>query len=287
MTLATAFDVTKKALQGFGKHEMTTYAAALSYQVFFSLFPFLIFLISLLGFLGIPEFFSWLQQQVTNIVPAQAAQQVNTVIGQLQQPQGGLLSFGIVLALWSASAAVRAVMNAINTAYEVKEGRPAWKLYSLSLLYTLGLALLLILSAVLMILGPQVVTWLGVRLGLGGVVVTLWNILRLPLLVLLLTLSVALIYYFTPDVQQRFRLITPGTVVAVVVWLLASFGFSLYVQNFANYNATYGSLGAIIILLFYFYLSAAILLFGAELNAVLEDRRTDGKNLGEKTLPNA
>ena len=287
MTLATAFDVTKKALQGFGKHEMTTYAAALSYQVFFSLFPFLIFLISLLGFLGIPEFFSWLQQQVTNIVPAQAAQQVNTVISQLQQPQGGLLSFGIVLALWSASAAVRAVMNAINTAYEVKEGRPAWKLYSLSLLYTLGLALLLILSAALMILGPQVVTWLGVRLGLGGVVVTLWNILRLPLLILLLTLSVALIYYFTPDVEQRFRLITPGTVVAVVVWLLASLGFSLYVQNFANYNATYGSLGAIIILLFYFYLSAAILLFGAELNAVLEDRCTDGKNLGEKTLPNA
>ncbi len=287
MTLATAFDVTKKALQGFGKHEMTTYAAALSYQVFFSLFPFLIFLISLLGFLGIPEFFSWLQQQVTNIVPAQAAQQVNTVISQLQQPQGGLLSFGIVLALWSASAAVRAVMNAINTAYEVKEGRPTWKLYSLSLLYTLGLALLLILSAALMILGPQAVTWLGVRLGLGGVVVTLWNILRLPLLILLLTLSVALIYYFTPDVQQRFRLITPGTVVAVVVWLLASLGFSLYVQNFANYNATYGSLGAIIILLFYFYLSAAILLFGAELNAVLEDRRTDGKNLGEKTLPNA
>ena len=286
MTLSTAFDVTKKAVQGFGKHEMTTYAAALSYQVFFSLFPFLIFLISLLGFLGIPEFFSWLQQQVTNLVPAQAAQQVNTVIGQLQQPQGGLLSFGIVLALWTASAAVRAVMNAINTAYEVKEGRPAWKLYPLSLLYTLGLALLLILSAALMILGPQVVTWLGARLGLGGVVVTLWNILRLPLLILLLTLSVALIYYFTPDVQQRFRLITPGTVVAVVVWLLASFGFSLYVQNFADYNATYGSLGAIIVLLFYFYLSAAILLFGAELNAVLEDRRTDGKDLGEKTLPN-
>ena len=287
MTLTTVFDVTKKALRGFSKHEMTTYAAALSYQVFFSLFPFLIFLISLLGFLGIPEFFSWLQQQVTNLVPAQAAQQVNTVIGQLQQPQGGLLSFGIVLALWTASAAVRAVMNAVNTAYEVKEGRPAWKLYPLSLFYTLGLALLLILSAALMILGPQIVTWLGARLGLGGVVVTLWNILRLPLLVLLLTLSVALIYYFTPDVEQRFRLITPGTVVAVVVWLLASFGFSLYVQNFANYNATYGSLGAIIILLFYFYLSAAILLFGAELNAVLEHRRKDGKPLGEKALPDA
>ena len=287
MTFSAALEVTKSALQGFSRHKMTTYAAALSYQVFFSLFPFVIFLIALLGFLGIPEFFSWLQQQVTNVVPAQAAQQVNTVIGQLEEPRGGLLSFGIVVALWSASAAVRAVMNATNVTYGVREGRPWWKLYPLSLLYTLGLALLLIVSAALMILGPQVVTWLGARLGLGGVVVTLWNVLRLPLLILLLTLSVALIYYFTPDVQQRFRLVTPGTVVAVVVWLLASLGFSIYVQNFANYNATYGSLGAIIILLFYFYLSAAILLFGAELNAALEHRRKDGKNEGDKTLPDA
>ena len=287
MNFSTAFDATKRALQGFGRHQMTTYAAALSYQVFFSLFPFLLFLIALLGFLGIPEFFSWLQQQVTNVIPAQAAQQVNTVIAQLQQPRGGLLSFGVVVALWSASAAVRAVMNAMNATYGVREGRPAWKLYPLSLLYTLGLALLLILSAALMILGPQVVTWLGARLGLGGVIVTLWNILRLPLLVVLLTFSVALIYYFMPDVEQRFRLITPGTVVAVIVWLLASLGFSFYVRNFANYNATYGSLGAIIILLFYFYLSAAILLFGAELNAALEHRRNDGKDRGDKTLPDA
>lgn len=121
-------------------------------------------------------------------------------------------------------------------------------------------------------------------------VVTLWNLLRWPLIVVLLTLSIALIYYLTPDVEQRFRLITPGTLLAVFVWLAASFGFGYYVQNFADYNATYGSLGAIIILLFYFYLSAAILLFGAELNATLENRRTGrknpgGKDPGDKTLP--
>ncbi len=280
-----AFKVAKRALQGFGQHNMTTYAAALSYQVLFSLFPFILFLVALLGFLGIPEFFSWLQSQATNLLPAQAAQQVNTVIGQLQQPQGGLLSFGIVLALWSASGGVRATMGAMNAAYGVKEGRPAWRLYLLSILYTLGLALLLIAAAALMILGPQAVAWLDARIGLGGVVTTLWNVLRLPLVVVLLTLSIALIYYLTPDVEQRFRLITPGTVVAVLVWLAASFGFGYYVQNFANYNATYGSLGAIIILLFYFYLSAAILLFGAELNATLERYRKDGKDPGDRALP--
>ena len=286
-SFSTAFKVFRNALQGFGQHNMTTYAAALSYQVLFSLFPFILFLVALLGFLGIPEFFSWLQTQATGLLPAQAAQQVNTVIGQLQQPQGGLLSFGIVLALWSASGGVRAVMGAMNAAYGVQEGRPAWKLYPLSLLCTLGLALLLIAAAALMIVGPQAVAWLDARIGLGGVVVTLWNLLRWPLIIVLLTLSIALIYYLTPDVEQRFRLITPGTLIAVFVWLAASFGFGYYVQNFADYNATYGSLGAIIILLFYFYLSSAILLFGAEVNATLERRRKDGKDPGEKELPDA
>lgn len=284
-SLSTTFKVLRNALQGFGQHSMTTYAAALSYQVLFSLFPFILFLVALLGFLGIPEFFSWLQQQATSLLPSQAAQQVATVIGQLQQPQGGLLSFGIILALWSASGGVRAVMGAMNAAYGVREGRPAWKLYLLSLLYTLGLALLLIAAAALMIVGPQAVRWLDARIGLGGAVVTLWNVLRLPLIVVLLTLSIALVYYLTPDVEQRFRLLTPGTLLAVFVWLAASFGFGYYVQNFADYNATYGSLGAIIILLFYFYLSSAILLFGAEVNATLERYRKDGKDPGEKTLP--
>ncbi len=289
-SFSTAFTVFRNALQGFGQHNMTTYAAALAYQVLFSLFPFILFLVALLGFLGIPEFFSWLQGQATSLLPTQAAEQVNAVIGQLRQPQGGLLSFGIVLALWSASGGVRAVMGAMNAAYGVREGRPAWKLYLLSLLYTLGLALLLIAAAALMIVGPQAVAWLDARIGLGGVVVTLWNLLRWPLIIVLLTLSIALIYYLTPDVEQRFRLITPGTLLAVLVWLAASFGFGYYVQNFADYNATYGSLGAIIILLFYFYLSAAILLFGAELNATLEHRRTGhknpgGKDPGDKALP--
>lgn len=274
----------RRALARFAQHDMATYAAALAYHVLFSLFPFLIFLIALLGFLSVPEFFEWLRQQAAAVLPAQALEGVNSAIDQIQQPQGGLLSFGIIVALWSASAGVRATMNALNTAYGVREGRPLWKLYLLSVLYTVGLAVLLILATALMVVGPQVTQWLGDRVGLGVVAVTLWNVLRWPLATMLLTVTVALIYYVTPDVEQRLRFITPGSLLAVAVWIAASLGFAAYVQNFADYSATYGSVGAIIVLLFYFYISSAILLLGAEVNAAVEHRAPAGKDPGEKTL---
>ncbi len=278
----SAWSVLRRSLKNFGAHDMATYAAALAYQVLFSLFPFLIFLVALLGFLQVPEFFDWLRQQAAALLPAQALEPVNTAIDQVQQPQGGLLSFGILLALWSASAGVRATMNALNVAYGVAEGRPMWKLYLLSLLYTVGLAALLITAAALMVLGPQVTGWLGDQFGLGAVTVTVWNVFRWPLAVALLFVTVALIYYVAPDVEQQLKFITPGSVLAVVVWIAASLGFAFYVQNFADYSATYGSVGAIIVLLFYFYLSAAILLFGAEVNAALEHHAPTGKDPGEK-----
>ena len=277
-------EVLKRSLKDFGADDMGTYAAALAYQVLFSLFPFIIFLVALLGFFDLPEFFEWLRQQAAAVLPAQAMDQVNEAINHIQQPRGGLLSFGIVAALWSASSGVRATMNALNVAYDVEEGRPAWKRFALSVLYTIGLAALLILATALMVVGPQAMQWLGDQVGLGGLVVTLWNWLRWPVAVLLLTLVVALIYYVAPDVEQTFTFITPGAVLAVLVWIAASLGFGLYVQNFADYSATYGSIGAIIVLLFYFYISSSVLLFGAEVNATIEHNAPEGKNPGEKRL---
>lgn len=274
----------KQAIMDFIADDMPTYAAALAYQVLFSLFPFLLFLVSLLGFLNIPQFFTWLQQQAQTVLPPDAMAQVNAVIAQLQQPQGGLLSFGILAALWTASAGVRATMNALNVAYNVAEGRPTWKRFVLSIIYTICLAVLLIGAAALMILGPQAMQWLADHVGLGQVVVTLWTWLRWPVAVLLVILAVATIYYVTPDVEQEFRFITPGAIIAVLVWILASLGFGYYVQNFADYSATYGSIGAIIVLLLYFFISAAVLLFGAEVNAVIEHHAPEGKNPGEKAL---
>ena len=204
------------------------------------------------------------------------------MIDQLQQSKGGLLSVGIVIALYTASAGVRLMMSAMNAAYDVVEGRPVWKRFPLSIVYTVGIAGMLLVAAALMVLGPQVMGWIAAQVGLEEFIVTLWTIARWPVIVILMMVAVALIYYVMPDVKQEFRFITPGSVLAVVVWIIASLGFAFYVKTFANYNAMYGSIGAIIVLLLYFYISAAVLLLGAEMNAVIEHMSSEGKDAGEK-----
>src|SRR5690606_16246168 len=194
----------------------------------------------------------------------------------------GLFSFAILIALWTASAGVRSMMVAMNRAYDVPEGRPMWKLYPLSTFYTLGIALMLLSAAALMVVGPTLMGRLAGLVGFEDYLVILWAWLRWPVAILLLIVAVAVIYYVTPDVKQEFRFITPGSLVAVLVWIAASLGFGVYVQNFADYSATYGSIGAIIVMLMYFYISAAVLLFGAELNAVIEHQDPQGKDPGEK-----
>jgi membrane protein len=275
-------DVVKSVVKEFIDDEMPTFAAALAYQMLFSLFPFLLILIALVGFLHLPEFFTWLQQQAALFLPEDAMKQVNPVIEQMQKEQGGLLSIGILVALWSSSSGVRSIMTAFNAAYDVDETRPLWKRLILSVIYTIGLAGLLLTAAGLMVTGPQVMQWLADLLGFEQLFVSLWVWLRWPLAVFLMMLSVAMLYYLVPDVKQRFRFITPGSVFAVLAWIGASLGFGFYVKNFGNYNAMYGSIGAIIVLLLYMYISAAVLLFGAELNAVLEHRSPEGKDPGER-----
>lgn len=276
------FELCKRTFKAFGDDDMSTYAAALAYRALFALFPFLLFLIALLGFLHVPQFFDWLRNQAAMALPPQAMDQVNPVIDQLQTQNSGVMSVGVVVALWTASVGVRSLMNAMNKAYAVEEGRPVWKLYILSLVYTIGLAIMLLAAAGLMILGPQIMEWVANQIGLGSLFVTLWTWLRWPAIVLLLVLAVAVMNYFMPDVKQEFRFITPGSAVAVLVWIVASVGFGLYVSNFGNYDATYGSIGAIIILLFYFYISSAVLLLGVEMNAVIEHASIEGKNPGDK-----
>ena len=271
-----------RTVKAFLDDEMSTYASELAYQLLFTLFPFLLFLLALIGFLHLPDFFSWLRLQSALVLPPQALEQVNPVIDQLQQSKGGLLSVGIVIALWTASAGVRLMMSAMNAAYDVVEGRPVWKRIPLSVIYTVGIAGMLLAAAALMVLGPQVMEWIASQIGMQEFIVTLWTVLRWPAIIILMMVAVALIYYVMPDVKQEFRFITPGSVLAVVVWIVASLGFGYYVKTFADYNAMYGSIGAIIVLLLYFYISAAVLLLGAEMNAVIEHMSNEGKNPGEK-----
>jgi len=280
----SSFELLKRTFKEFSNDDMTTYASALAYRGIFSLFPFLLFLIAMLGMLDLQNFFTWLREQVSLVLPPDALDLVNPVIDQMQEQKSGLLSVGILVALWSASVGIRSLMNAMNKAYDVKEGRPTWKLMLLAVGYTIGLAFILLAAAGLMVTGPQVMEWLAAQVGLKEIVVILWTWLRWPVIVILMMLVLALLYYVMPDVEQEFRFITPGSVLAVVVWIAASVGFGIYVQNFGNYDATYGSIGAVIVLLLYFYISAAVLLFGAEMNAVIEHASVEGKDEGDKRI---
>jgi membrane protein len=271
-----------RSIKNFSADDMMVYAAALSYQLFFSLFPFVIFLLALLGVLNLTSFFDWLLKQSQTVLPGQASGMVQNIIGQIRgQAAGGALSLGAVLALWSASAAVRMAMHALNVAYKV-EDRAAWKKFPLSLIYTALLAVLLLAAAVLMLIGPQLATWVAQQVGMGSVFATVWAWARIPVAVVLLMLVAALVYYLFPNTNQPFKFVTPGAVLAVIVWVLASLGFSWYVSNFASYNATYGALAAVIVLLFYFFISSAILLFGAELNSEVYHQAAEEEDVGER-----
>src|SRR5215204_3319569 len=273
--LRLLLEVSKRSIRKYLKYDnMSSYAAALAYRVLFAIVPFLALLVVLLWFLGIGDYFSnWLTDQTSSALGGQLAQVVGQWINQSQfQTQGESLSLGIVtigLAIWSVSSGVRTLTKALNVVHEVEESRPGWKRYGLSFFYALGLAIIVILATALLLIGPRVVERIVGLVGLEEVFIYLWTWLRLPVALVLLMLSVSIVYWVFPNVNYSYRLVTPGAALAVIVWVLASLGFSFYLSNFANYSVVYGSLGVAFALLLYFYISAAVLLFGAEVNAAM------------------
>jgi len=273
----------RQTLRAFAEDRMQTYAAALAFRIVFAMFPFLVFLIAILGFLGVPEFFDWLRQQAALALPDAVMEQVDPIIDELSTRRGGILLTGVIVALWTASLAIRDLMFALNNVYDVKESRPFWKIACISVGTTLMITLMLLCTAAVMMLGPEVTERLVDLFDRGERVAWIWRWLRWPVILTLLLLVVALLYYVTPDVEQSFRFVSPGSLLAVPVWILASVGFSVYVRNFGDYGALYGGLGAIIILLLYFYVSALVLLLGAEVNAVIEHGVDRGKQDGTRS----
>jgi membrane protein len=195
----------------------------------------------------------------------------------------GLLSFGILAALWMTSSAILVITDTLNRAYGVQEGRPFWKVWGIALLLTIGLPLFMLISIGLLVFGPQLGGWIATQIGLGALFQVLWNVLRWPVILGLLTVAIAPVYYWAPDVAQAWRWITPGAVFAILVTLITSLGFSYYVTNFGSYDATYGSIGAVIVLLTWMYLTGLFLLVGGEINAAIAHASSEGKAPGETT----
>ena len=261
-------------------------AAQLAYYFLFALFPFFLVLTTLLGYLPVPNLMDRLMEMLAEMLPGDALRLVQDNVREIMTSQrGGLLSFGILAALWTSSSAITAIVDGLNRAYDVQEGRPYWKVRLIAVVLTVGLSLFIIVSLVLLTFGPQIGGWIADQVGLGSVFQIAWNLLRWPVIVGLIVLAMALVYYVAPDVEQRWQWITPGSLVAVVGWLLASLGFSFYVNNFASYNATYGSIGAVIVLLTWMYVSGFFVLLGGEINAEIEHAASNGKDPGEKQLP--
>jgi len=270
--------VSKRSIRKYLRHNMVEYSTALAYRALFALVPFFALLVTLLGFLGINGFFDWMIEQVDFTLQERFAEVVEGWIRQSQQylAQGGLLSGVVILAVWSISSGVRSLTKALNAVHEVEESRPLWKRYPLSFFYALSLAITTILGAGLLLIGPQLVGWIVGLVGLDEVFISLWTWLRLPVALFLLILTVSIVYWVFPNVNHPYRLITPGAVLAVIVWVVASLSFSFYLANFANYSVIYGSLGAAFALLLYFYISAAVLLFGAEVNVAIHHCTSEG-----------
>jgi membrane protein len=270
--------VSKRSIRKYLRHNMVEYSTALAFRALFALVPFFALLVTLLGFLGINGFFDWMIEQVDFTLQERFAEVVEGWIRQSQQylAQGGLLSGVVILAVWSISSGVRSLTKALNAVHEVEESRPLWKRYPLSFFYALSLAITTILGAGLLLIGPQLVGWIVGLVGLDEVFISLWTWLRLPVALFLLILTVSIVYWVFPNVNHPYRLITPGAVLAVIVWVVASLSFSFYLANFANYSVIYGSLGAAFALLLYFYISAAVLLFGAEVNVAIRHCTSEG-----------
>ena len=267
-----SFRALKATVQEFQRDDALGVAAQLAYYLILALFPFILVLVSLLGTFGSPESASKVLAYFQRVMPEEAYNIIenftaNIISGQAEAP--GLFTFGILFTIWAASGAFAALINALNRAYDVQETRPFWKVRGMAILMTLGLSVLILIGVLLLVLGPQIGTAIANVFGLEETFLLLWDIARWPAALFFMMFTVALLYYFAPDVDQPFRWITPGGLIGVLLWVIASVGFNFYVSNFGSYNKTYGSIGAVIVLLLYLYISSLTILFGATLNATL------------------
>ncbi len=283
----------------FGKHlwtklntdDMLNRAAILSFYFLLALFPLLLFLTALLGSFADAgsEWRRNLLIYLSAIVPVSAFDLITTTLDEISQnSSGGKLSFGLLTSLWFASSGMGAIIDALNVAYDVKETRAWWKRTLLAILLTIALAVLIITALALMFYGSHIAEGIANRYGFGAAFTAAWIILQWPVVLVFAFLAFALIYYLAPDLhEQQLRWLAPGAITGVFLWLLVSFLFGSYLNVYNTYSVVYGSLGAVIILMLWFYLTGVTILIGGEVNAIIEQAAAragdpEAKAAGEK-----
>jgi membrane protein len=260
-------------------------AAQLAFYFLLALFPAVLFLVALAGYLPVENALSELLVALGAVAPEEL---VALLRGQLDQIAGGrhgsLLTLGIIGAIWSSSAAMVAIIDALNHAYDVTEWRPWWKRRFVAIALTVALALFTLVALVFVLIGPTVASRAAAWFGLAPAVALVWQMIRWPVIVFCAVLGVDLVYHFAPNRAARWAWITPGALVATVLWIASSFGFKFYITNFADYTATYGTIGGAIVTMLWFYVSGLAILIGAELNGVIEDAWRSSRSDPTKAL---
>jgi membrane protein len=258
-------------------------AAQQAYYFFFALFPALLFVIAVASFFPLQTLIDDVVQMIGRVAPAEVVKIITDAMQQLsKQNSGGILTFAFFVTVWSSSGAMVSIITTLNAAYGVTESRPWWKTRLTAIALTIGIAVFILVSMFLVIAGPTVAENLASRMRLGPAFTWTWLILQWPVAFALVATAIGLVYYFAPDVEQDWVWITPGSILATLLWLAVSLGLKLYYQMMPNANAAYGTIGGVMVLMLWFYCSGLALLLGAELNAEIEHTSPYGKQPGER-----
>lgn len=272
----TPLKLTQLGIKKIDEDELSTRSAALSYYFILALFPMFLFLVSLIGLIAGSgsQMGDKIMATLGNLAPGAASGVVQQVIHQTVKNSGGVkLAAGILGALWAASGGMSAIVTSLNVIYRTKETRPLWKQKLTVVALTLALALLILLASALVLYGGSIGQLIATRVGVGKLFWIVWHIVQWPMTFFAMFLSFSIIYYFAPDLQERkWYWVTPGSAVGVLLWLVASVGFRIYLHFFNSYSATYGSLGAVIILMLWLYITGFAILVGGEVNWVIENQ---------------
>ena len=268
-------ELAKRVWNEANKDDIWGRAAQLSYYFLLALFPLLLVLMAIFGIFADrgTELRQSLISYLSQVMPASAGELVQKTVDEVSNSAGaGKISVGLVATLWAASNGMGAISETLNIAYNIKESRPWWKTRLVAINLTIALSLLIVTALVLLLYGSEIADAIAAWAGLGGVFTVTWKIAQWPIVLFFMLLSFNLIYYFAPDLkEQKWNWITPGAAVGVALWLLVSFAFKSYLKYFNSYSATYGSLGALIIMMLWFYFTGMAILFGGEVNSEIED----------------
>ncbi len=253
------------------KDEILGRAAQLAYYFLLALFPALLFLTALLGLLPLEQVLPELMTYLRTVLPADALSLLQKYLDNVVAGSGGdILSLGLLGALWASSSGVTAIMESLNVVYDAQETRPFWKVRLVAALLTIGLAAFIIISITLILYGARIGEWMADMIGLGWLFLITWNVLQWPVAVVLMLMALAIIYAVCPNIEHDWRWVTPGSVFAVALWMGVSLAFKAYVDHFGNYNAAYGSIAGVIVLMLWLYLTGVVILLGGEINAQIE-----------------